>query len=616
MSEPDTSQEIRAFVPQFWRLMKPFRKLAFKAMIWIVVMQVLALAEPWLVMYVIDGLAGHEPTRAARWLTTALVAVGILGSEQSFSHHLLPVILIMFGVLGGIGVAQVFKNRRIRDVWFAIEHELPLTCGRKLLSLPLPYHQRENTGAIVGKVVRGVGKCTDVVGVLLWEIIPLAVQSVVTVALLLWFSVPAALVLLPIVMVFGWLTARIKLRLSGKRIRRHELYGESDEVIGQAVTNVMTTQAFAQEERELATVSAIRTQARVMAEGEFRSYDGTDMVRNLLVSAGRVGVIYVAARAALGAEISMGMLVFVSTLAEKVFVSCYRIGAVFDRLMEAAEPVMRMTQIFAEPETVADPASPAKTPARFRGDIAFDELSFTYGEQAAPPRKPALADVSLQIAAGETVAIVGESGGGKSTLVKMLLRFGDPNVGRVTIDGADVRSFRKTDFRRQIGYVPQEVEIYDMTVADNIAYGRPDATRDDIVAAAKVAHAHDFILSLPNGYDELVGNRGLRLSGGQRQRVGIARAVLLDPPILVFDEATSHVDVVSEAKIHAAMETLRHGKTVIIIAHRLSTVQNADRIVVLDQGRIKEVGSHRELLEKRGIYHGLVGLQARVEASM
>ncbi len=593
MAKIDYDKELRTFLPRFWKLLLPYRSLTYKALYWIFVMQVLALAEPSMVMYVIDGITGKRPL---------------------FRQNLLPLMAAMFVGLSAIGIAQVFKNRRIREVWFAIERHLPVACGEKLLRLPLTYHQTENTGAIVGKVVRGVGRYIDVTGILLWEIIPLLVQSVVTVALLLWFSVPAALVLLPIVMIFGWMTARIKMRLAATRMQRHEMDGDADDKLGQAVTNAMTTQAFSQEEREIATVKAIREHIHTMAHDEFRAYDASDYLRNSIISLGRVGVIFVCARAALGGSISMGMLVFISTLAEKVFVSCYRIGAVFDRLMEAAEPVMRMSKLFDEPETVVDSPT-ARMPERLTGDIAFEHVTFAYKTRAATANKPALSDVTITVRSGETLGIVGESGGGKSTLVKLLLRFGDPDQGSVTIDGHDLHDMPMREFRRQIGYVPQEVEIYDLTVAENIAYGRPDATREDVEKAARIANAHDFIMTLPNGYDEVVGNRGLRLSGGQRQRVGIARAVLLDPPILVFDEATSHVDVVSEKKIHASIEELRRGKTVLIIAHRLSTVQDADRIVVIDEGRVRETGSHQELIDQGGIYRHLVELQTKIEAT-
>ncbi len=529
--------------------------------------------------------------------------------------HLVPLCVGMFTVLAFVGAVQVKKNTYIRNVWIAMEHDLPITYGRKLLSLPLTYHQTENTGSIIGKVVRGIGRSCDLVNVLLFEIVPLIIQTMVTFGILAFLYWPAIFVIAPVMTVFAYVTVKVKLGLAEHRMKRHERDGEGDDVLGQAVTNVMTTQAFAQEQREMEVVRAIRDEVKVMTHREFRQYDISDISRNTLISFGRVAVIFVCARAVLGEAISTGLLVFIATLADKVFISSYRISAVFDRMMEAAEPVMRMTQIMEERESLADPVC-TKTAAvsRLEGTIRFEGTSFSYKKQGTG--KPALSGIDLEINAGETIGIVGESGSGKSTLVKLLMRFDDPSQGRVLIDGRDLRSMRKVYFRRQIGYVPQEVEIYDDTVAANIAYGNPQATREQVIEAARVANAHDFINALGKKYDEIVGNRGLRLSGGQRQRIGIARAVLLDTPILVLDEATSHVDVVSEQKIQKAIDTLRHGRTVIIIAHRLSTIQNADRIVVMEEGGVKEIGSHEELLQQNGLYRRLVELQSRVEATL
>ncbi|MDP3985392.1 MAG: ABC transporter ATP-binding protein [bacterium] len=600
---------LRRFTSQFWDLITPWKPLIRKATFLVAFLQFLALITPYCSAFIVDGIV----------------------SRSAFvSEHLGLLIVSLFIIEIGIGWVQVRKNRSIYEVLIAVERDLPISCGKKLLSLPLSYHQTENTGAIIGKLVRGVGKTMDLIAVMLYEIIPLAIQTVVTSVILIALGWRTALILVPIIFSFTWITIRTKRKWSVHRMQRHAFDGDADDLLGQAVTNVMTVQAFAQEPREMDVVTQIRDRVRRMARQEFAAYDHTDHMRNGLISLGRTCILFICARAAFSDQLSMGTLVFISALTEKVFMSCYRIGAVFDRMMEAAEPVMRITTIFSEPELVADPAEPKILPRRIAGEIEFRNVTYTYRSRLEPDavRHPALQDVNLVIRQGETIGIVGESGGGKSTLVKLLMRFNDPRTldrntplmvpdsGAVLIDGIDLRELRLHDFRRRIGYVPQEVEIFDASVAENIAYGRPDVTRAEIERAAKIAHAHGFISSLPNGYEERVGNRGLRLSGGQRQRIGIARAVLLDPAILVFDEATSHVDTATERKIQQAIETLRRGRTVLIIAHRLSTIQSANRIIVMEDGRIQETGTHQELVRHNGLYGRLVELQQRVDATL
>lgn len=597
MSNELLKGDLPYFLRQFWRLLKPYKRHMFGLALWIVAMQVLAIIEPYGIMYVVDAIVKEDVwVKANLWF----------------------IMLIMFVALAAMGGVQVGKSRAILKLVILIEHELPVLCGKKLMSLPLVYHQTENTGMVIGKVVRGVGRTIELVAVIFFEILPLIIQTVVTTIILVRLNATSAIIILPAVAIFGLVTVTIKRKWASHRIKRHELDGEADELLGQAVTNVMTTQAFVQEEREIAEVDAVRSRVREMSNLEFGHYYRNDVFRNALVSLGRVLVVYACARAAFGGTLSMGALVFVCTLAEKVFISCYRIGTVYDRMMEAMDPVLRMVRIFDEPETVANPIAPLTSPKRFAGAIDFDAVSYRYRQRTSPDgraKKIALKSVSLSIWPGETIGLVGESGCGKSTLVKLLMRFDDPTSGCVCFDGLDLRTISTGDFRHQVGYVPQEVEIYDRSIAENIAYGAPAATRAEIERAAKIASAHDFISELEHGYDEVVGNRGLRLSGGQRQRIGIARAVLLDPPILVFDEATSHVDVVSERKIQTAIEDLRHGRTVIIIAHRLSTVQNADRIVVMNEGQVVEIGSHNELVIGNGLYKKLVDIQTKAEAA-
>lgn len=239
----------------------------------------------------------------------------------------------------------------------------------------------------------------------------------------------------------------------------------------------------------------------------------------------------------------------------------------------------------------------------FRDSILFDRINFSY------PGHPVLVDISLEVKKGDIIAIVGPSGTGKSTLVDLLPRFHDPSPGRILIDSQDIASLTLASLRQQIGLVTQEVILFNDTIRGNIAYGKPGASEEEIEEAARQAHAHDFIVRLPDGYDTVIGDRGMKLSGGERQRIAIARALLKNPPILILDEATSQLDSESEKLVQAALDRLMQGRTVFMVAHRLSTVRNAHKIIVLDKGKIAEQGSHSELLNANGLYRRLYQMQ-------
>jgi ATP-binding cassette subfamily B protein len=268
----------------------------------------------------------------------------------------------------------------------------------------------------------------------------------------------------------------------------------------------------------------------------------------------------------------------------------------------AAASARRVFAILDREPKVAEPRDPIH-PGRLKGAIELRNVSFRYGARRV------LRNIDLAIEPGEMVGLVGQSGAGKTTVINLLCRFYDVTDGAILVDGVDVRRFPVNEFRRNIGLVLQEPFLFYGTVAENIAYGRPDATRQEIIAAARAARAHEFILRLPNGYDSLVGERGQFVSGGERQRLSIARALLIDPRILILDEATSSVDSETEHEIQLALENLTRGRTTIAIAHRLSTLQKADRLVVLEQGEIIEIGSHAELLAKAGAYSRFYRMQ-------
>jgi ATP-binding cassette subfamily B protein len=271
---------------------------------------------------------------------------------------------------------------------------------------------------------------------------------------------------------------------------------------------------------------------------------------------------------------------------------------------KSATAAKRIFDILDHVSSVPEPANPVHV-GKVKGRIEVRDVGFRYGNREVNK------GISLQIAPGEMIGLVGHSGSGKSTLVNLICRFYDVSEGAILVDGVDIRSYAIADFRQNIGLVLQEPFLFFGTIAENIAYGKPDATREEIIASARAAHAHEFILRLPQGYDSMVGERGQGLSGGERQRISIARALLIDPRILILDEATSSVDSETEKEIQKALENLVQGRTTIAIAHRLSTLHRADRLVVLDRGRVVEEGTHEVLMAQEGAYFNLYQAQAR-----
>jgi ATP-binding cassette subfamily B protein/subfamily B ATP-binding cassette protein MsbA len=333
------------------------------------------------------------------------------------------------------------------------------------------------------------------------------------------------------------------------------------------------------------------------------------LVRNFITDIGRVSILLLGVYLVFKGMMSVGTLIFAFTLSEKAYASLFRLSRFYDRMEEGREGVSRLMVLFNAPTEIVNKPK-GDRPQEVKGEIRFENVSFFYSDN----KRPAVKDLNFKISPDCVTALVGPSGGGKTTVARLIYRHYDPQEGQVLLDGKDLRDYDLYAFRKFLAIVPQEVEIFDLSVAENIAYANPGASFQAVQAAAEIANAAEFIAKLEKGYDTVVGERGLKLSGGQRQRLGIARAILADPRVLIFDEATSNLDSESEKLIQGALEKISRRRTTIIIAHRLSTIKRADKIIVLENGRVAEEGSHAELARvSGGLYAKLLKLQAMGE---
>ena len=402
----------------------------------------------------------------------------------------------------------------------------------------------------------------------------------------------------------------------GRRVRKlsrasQDRVADSSAIAAEVLNAIPVVQSNVQEQREAQRFDN-------STEAAFETARKRSLVRALLVGfiitatfGALLWGLYQGTQAVAAGRISAGHLGQTVVLVIILVGSVAVLSEVYGDLLRAAGATERLMELLAAESPVAEPAKPQALPLRPAGaSVVFDAVGFHYPSR---PTLPALQGFSLQVAAGETVAIVGPSGAGKSTVFQLLLRFYDVNSGSITIDGVDIRQAALGDLRQRVGIVPQDSTIFSTTALENIRYGRPEASQAEVVAAATAAFAHDFICALPEGYDTYLGERGVRLSGGQRQRISIARAMLKNPPLLLLDEATSALDAESERMVQAALETAMHGRTTLVIAHRLATVQRADRIVVMEAGRIVDIGNHDELVARGGLYARLAAMQFGLE---
>jgi ATP-binding cassette subfamily B protein len=569
--------------------------------------EVIDLVVPYTIGQLLNGLS-NQPLDAPLQRLIDQIATTI-GQDSSRSFGLFLLLSLIFVVTVVRAPIQPWLGGWFHwDIAFQARRDHTIEATRKILTLPLEFYDENNPGRIAGRVARGLSNHTWTYPEIAGQMIPKSVRVLgifVMISLIEWRI--AVLFLISFIFILSF-TVKNLTRLMKKEAMLDKYEENTESRASEIVTNIKTVKAFATESEELKRQSQrIQREFKLLDYRIHKGYTQLFSWQRLVIEASVFTVLVLTLWATARGQISLGHFVTTLTVSSMAYAELEpisQLAEVFARRYAS----MKSLHEFLELPTGTDAASLDHPDAvrhyQFTGKVHFENLSFGYQAD-----RPVLQNINLLIEPNQTVALVGRSGSGKSTLVKLLFRYFDPSSGRILIDGQDIRQLDVTGYRKRLAIVHQEVDVFNGTVLDNLMYGNPQVSMAEVESACDIARVTEFIRLLPQGYKTIVGERGVRLSGGQRQRLGIARALLMHPDVLVFDEATSSLDYESERSIQLAMRSILGTRTTLIIAHRLSTVREADQIVVLDQGQILEIGSHSELLHQGGIYHRLHTLQ-------
>ena len=566
---------------RLWRFAKPYRNSLLAGL----VLTLLATAA----------------TLVAPYLTIPLMDQVLIPFQNGVPIDVSKVELLLGGLVGAAILAWALdwiKTYILALVSESIGSDLRTITYDHLQGLSLEYFGGKRTGDLMARISSGSDYICVFLASHLLDFITDALMIVMTAAILLSINPWLALVTLLPLPFIGWLIHLVRDKLRHGFEQAYRIWSEVTNVLADTIPGVRVVKAFAQEERESQRFRDANARNLTVNNRVNKAWSLFSPTVNVLTEIGLLVVWGFGIWQVSKHQITVGVLIAFLAYTGRFYGRLGSMSRIVTVTQRAAAGAKRIFDILDHVSSVPEPSQPLHLERVF-GAIELRHVSFRYGTQTI------LDDINLTLSPGEMIGLVGHSGSGKSTLVNLICRFYDVVEGSISLDGVDIRSLPVAEYRRNIGLVLQEPFLFFGTIAENISYGKPKATREEITAAARAAHAHEFILRLPQGYDSLVGERGQALSGGERQRISIARALLIDPRILILDEATSSVDTETELEIQSALENLIRGRTTLAIAHRLSTLRRADRLVVLDRGRVVEEGRHEELLAKRGAYFRL-----------
>jgi len=583
-------------------LLRPYRGSLLAILVAMLVQTAMSVAAPWPLKVVLDNVVGthHLPARVAAFLNPFL--------SQSNKMSIAVIAAVATVIIALIGaIASYVGNYYTTSVGQWVANDLRLRTYQHLQHLSLRYYSEHETGSLLSTITADVQTIqafasSSTLGMLVDLLTIIAMLFV-----MFWLNWDFTMLVVALTPVMLLLISRFKkaVKKATREVRKQQ--SNIVQVVQQNLQSMQVVQAFGRqdlEEEELSEVSKATVDAALRAR---KVKALLSPIMAVIVSVCTAFVLWRSSALILAGTMTAGSLtVFLYYLAN-FFKPVQDLAKMTNSIAQTAVGVERVRAILDADDVIPQKAD-AQEPPPFQGEIVFENVGFNYSTEAV-----VLKDVSFQIKTGQMVGIVGPTGSGKSTVVSLIPRFYDPSSGRILIDGVDIRDYSLSGLRNQIAYVLQETVLFRGTVADNIAYGRGGATRDEIVAAAKLANADEFIAKMPHGYDTMVGDRGDTLSGGQRQRIGIARAIIRNNPILILDEPTAALDTESEQLVIEALERLMKGRTVITIAHRLSTIRDAHNILVLKDGVVQEQGTHEELLARGGEYADLYRVQFEKE---
>ena len=566
---------LRALVPYF----APYKSLVILALIALTITASVSLVLPVAARRVIDGFAMGDVTLLNQYFMGAIIVAAIFALGTGLRYY----------------VVTRLGERVVADIRKAI--------FARMIGMSPAYFEKLMTGEVLSRITTDTTLILSVIGSSASWLLRNMLMMSGGLMMMLWTSPKlTGLVLLIVPLILGpILTLGRKLR--GLSRQNQDWIAASSGKASESLLSVQTVQAFTHEARSRAEFSDVTEKAFDSARARIKVRALITMIIIFVAFSGVMGVLWVGAIDVRSGLTSAGQLVQFVIYATIVASSTAALSELWSELQRAAGATERLVELLNAEDTIADPKTPRRPSV---GAVVFENVNFTFPNR---PDALALNNVSFTIQPGETVALVGPSGAGKSTIIQILQRFFDPQEGQITFGGITLPEMERSAFRKFMALVPQDPVIFASSAYDNILFGRPDASKDEVIAAATAAAAHDFISALPEGYDSYVGERGVMLSGGQKQRIAIARAILRDAPVLLLDEATSALDGESEALVQNAFEDLAKDRTTLVVAHRLATVKKADRILVMDQGQIVAQGTHAALVAEGGLYARLARLQ-------